>query len=335
MAKTEAPLNVTVVPAGMWGSALGLKAYENGHNVTLYFRDDQKFENFRNEREHHKLKGIRFPDSIKTTANLEEAVHRSDIVIMAPQARFMNTIISDVSKHLSSETIIVSVSKGLDPKTRRLMTDIIAGQGIESERIAVLAGPNFAYEVAAGQFAGTDIAIHSMKDRQLEKILTRIFCGRNFLPFFHDDRISLQVGTAAKNLIAIAAGLGKGYGLGENAQAFIPASGLADAEKLAMEMGGKSFSRSVIADLFVSCSMTSRNFAAGVDLANNVPVQELLSGEKTIEGLHSAPILYDLAQEYGISAPVFHGITRIVKGEDPKRVLLQGVINTRKLIRGF
>lgn len=345
MAKLETPLNVSIVPAGMWGSALGLKAFENGHNVCFYLRNLDKASEFAKSRRHPNFQNqsLKFPNSIKVTSNLEEAVTNAQIVVLAPPARYMRDLMTSVGKYSRDDTVFLSASKGLDLETRQVMSEVICTHiPSAKDRTAVISGPNFASEIAEGKFAATEIAIPNLEDEYIRRLLVKAFCSNIFLTHIHDDLTGLQIGAAYKNPIALANGILAGLNqpeIGENALAYLPASGVAEAYQLAQRLGGKpetfSLQRAVMADVIVSCSKTSRNFAAGLKIGQGVSVKELLESGQTIEGIYSAPALYQIAQEVGLHTPILEGVTRIICGEDPRRVVLESVISAKRLIQNF
>jgi glycerol-3-phosphate dehydrogenase (NAD(P)+) len=284
--------SVAVIGAGAWGTALALQAARAGNQVTLWARDPARAASIAASRENPRLPGARLPPEIIVTSAYPIA---TDTTVVAVPMQFVR----DVLPHVPTAPLVIG-AKGLETGTLRLPLEIAAEVRPELPA-AVLTGPNFAHEIAAGLPAASVVAA---ADAALRETIAGTLGAASFRLYGNDDPIGAQVGGAAKNVIAIAAGAVIGAGLGENARAALITRGLAELSRLAVALGGRAetvMGLSGLGDLLLTCTgATSRNFSLGVALGRGERLVDVLAARSSVtEGVATAPALVARAQGSG------------------------------------
>lgn len=293
-----------VVGAGAWGTALALQAARAGRQVTLWARDPGPILATRHS---PRLSCHRLPDSITVTGRLDVAGF--DAVLLALPVQHL----AAVAAGLPGRAPMVVCAKGLEAGTHRLPLEILAD--LHPGRPAtVLTGPNFAHEVAAGLPAA---AVLAGTDGALRTALAEMIASPEFRIYGNDDPLGAQLGGAAKNVIAIAAGAVIGAGLGENARAALVTRGLAELGRLVVALGGRAETvagLSGLGDLLLTCTgPASRNFSLGLALGRGLTLPEILAGRSTAtEGIATAPAL--VARAAGTDLPVCSAVAALLDG---------------------
>jgi len=315
-------MNAFVIGNGGWGTALGMVLAENGHAVTIWGPFEEEIETIRAASENSVyLPGVELPEGIDWTSN-ETEVENADLVVLVTPSRFYRSTLEKFAPHLRDDTLIVSATKGLDEKTHQRMSEVAAD--VLNRDIAILSGPSHAEEVARG--VPTAVAIAGINFQTLEKIQTA-FTGKTFRVYTSTDVIGVELGGTLKNIIAVAAGILDGIGLGDNSKAALMTRGLAEITRLGTALGAQpeTFSGlSGIGDLIVTCaSRHSRNRSVGERLGKGETLQEIMDGMKQVaEGVWNAKAAHDLAKEYGIDMPITEEVCAIVEeGKDPRQAL--------------
>lgn len=289
-------LNISILPAGAWGTALAVPLSDNGHNVKLYFRQEKD-------------------------ANLAEACRKADILVLACDSVHIRNFFVKIKPFLGKDTKILCVSKGIEEGTNLCMSQVI--KEVEpkiSSRLAVMSGPNFAVEV--GKRLPT-LTVVASEDKALAKLLQKIFTTYNFRVYTHDDVLGVELGGALKNVIAIGVGIGDGLKMGENGRAALITRGIAEMIRLGTAMGAKRSTfagLSGIGDLILTCtSGKSRNHKAGLMIGKGVSPKDLLNSSETIEGLHTVKTAIALAKKKRVKIPIMEMVYKIVfQGFQPR-----------------
>jgi glycerol-3-phosphate dehydrogenase (NAD(P)+) len=297
---------IAVIGAGAWGSALAIQAALAGATVTLWARDPTRAEAIATARENPRLPGARLPDQIHVTAELPHAASAFLIATPLQQMRVVAT-------RLPAQAPMVCCAKGIEANTLRLPLEILAELHPDTPT-AILTGPNFAREIAAGQPAATVVA---SADPALRTWIADLLATDTFRIYGNDDPIGAQVGGAAKNAIAIAAGAVIGAGLGENARAGLITRGLAEMSRLATALGGRAetvMGLSGLGDLVLTCtSPTSRNYSLGLALGRGEPLADILAHRTTVtEGVVTAPAL--VARASDVDMPICRAVADWLQG---------------------
>lgn len=299
---------IGIVGAGAWGTALALLASRAGHAVSLWARDPTRRAEIARTRRNRRLPGAMLPPNVALA--LDPSLPGAGILLLAvPIAHF-----SAVAKTMEPDgRPLVAAAKGMERGTGRLPHEILAALHPRSP-VAVLTGPNFALEIAAGQPAA---AVLAASDPALRTRLLDLLSAPNFRLYGNADPLGAAIGGAAKNVIAIAAGAVIGAGLGENARAAVITRGLAELGRLTTALGGRletSFGLSGLGDLVLTCTgEKSRNFRFGLALGHGAaPADILCRLEGTAEGASTAPALARRAEVAGCEVPIVSLVARLL-----------------------
>jgi glycerol-3-phosphate dehydrogenase (NAD(P)+) len=317
--ETTAELRVLVVGGGSWGTTVAHLAAHNGP-TTLWARDqatvDGVNERHRNDRY---LADYELHPRLRAESDLAAAVADADLLVMGvPTGAFRSTC-ETIAPHLRPWVPVLSLAKGFEPETRLRMTQIVE-EVLPDRPVGVLAGPNLAKEIMAGQPAG---AVVALSEQHIASRLQAVFSTRTFRVFSHHDVVGCELGGALKNVYAIAAGTVEGRGLGDNARAAIITRGLAELIDLGTRMGGESLTLAGLAgmgDLLATCvSPQSRNSSVGRKLGQGMSVQEILDGmDQVAEGVKAAKVVKALSAEHEVFMPIADQVYAVCwEGKDP------------------
>lgn len=320
--------NIGIIGAGSWGIALAYLLTNNGHKVTIWSRSDSSVEKLKSYHGNEdKLPGVRLPDDVVYTSNIQEAVEGKDIIVLVIPSAHMRETVKLIAPYINPteecQQIIVNCSKGIEEDTMMLMSDVILDE-IPGCNVCVLSGPSHAEEV--GRKLPTTIVIGAF-DKDIARYVQNVFMNNVFRVYTSPDMLGIEIGAALKNVIALAAGMADGLGCGDNAKAALITRGIAEMSRLGMAMGGKleTFSGlSGIGDLIVTCaSMHSRNRRAGILIGQGKSYQEAMDEVKmVVEGVYSAKAALKLSEKYDVEMPIVYEVNEILfKGKDPKDAL--------------
>lgn len=325
---------VGVIGSGSWGTALARVLSKNGHEVTLWSRREEESRMLREERENKsKLPGVKLPDDILCTTDLEQTVEGKDILVLATASPSIRSMAKKMAPYVAAGQLIVDVSKGIEESTLMILTDVIA-QEIPQCRAAVLSGPSHAEEV------GRDIpttVVAGAKDRETAEYIQNLFMNKVFRVYTSPDMLGIELGGALKNVIALAAGAADGLGCGDNTKAALITRGIAEMSRLGVAMGGhiETFNGLTgIGDLIVTCaSMHSRNRRAGILIGQGKTMQEAMDEVKmVVEGVNSAKAAKTLAEKYGIDMPIVQEVNQVLFEDKPAREALADLMLRDKKI---
>jgi glycerol-3-phosphate dehydrogenase (NAD(P)+) len=306
--------NVGVVGAGSWGTALALVLEKNGHQVTLWSSRESKAEELRKTRENaDKLPGVKIPETIDITADMERAVKEKELVVLGVPSLYIRSTAAKMAPFVQDGQIVVNVSKGIEASTLYTMTDVI-GDEIPNADVAVLSGPSHAEEVS--RYIPTTVVAGAKSRKTAEKIQA-IFMNEVFRVYTSPDMLGIEVGGALKNVIALAAGITDGLGFGDNTKAALITRGIAEMSRLGVAMGGYPETFSGLAgmgDLIVTCaSVHSRNRKAGYLIGKGYSAQAAMEEVKmVVEGVHSAKAALKLADKYYVRMPIIEQVNAVL-----------------------
>jgi glycerol-3-phosphate dehydrogenase (NAD(P)+) len=309
--------SVVVVGAGAWGTALAIQAARAGSDVTLWARDPARAQAIASSRENPRLSGHRLPDAVRAVTALPDA---ADAVLLVVPMQHLRAVLTSLPTPAAPHVVCI---KGMEAGTLRLPLEVVA-ELRPGGPAAVLTGPNFAHEIAAGLPAASVIAAG---DAALRDVIIALLATAAFRLYGNDDPIGAQVGGAAKNVIAIAAGAVTGAGLGENARAALITRGLAELSRLAVALGGRAetvMGLSGLGDLLLTCTgPASRNYSLGLALGHGERLSEVLAARSSVtEGVATAPAL--VARGIGVDLPICSAVAALLAGQ----ATLQEVIAT-------
>jgi glycerol-3-phosphate dehydrogenase (NAD(P)+) len=299
--------SVAVIGAGAWGTALAIQAARAGNSVSLWARDATRAAMLAAGRANPRLPGMRLPEPILVTSELPET---ADVVLLAVPTQYLRGVLGRLARGAAP---LVVCAKGVEQATLRLPLEIVA-EMCPGTPAAVLTGPNFAHEIAAGLPAAAVIAA---ADAALREAVAALLGTPSFRLYGNDDPIGAQVGGAAKNVIAIAAGAVIGAGLGENARAALITRGLAELARLAIALGGRAetvMGLSGLGDLLLTCTgAASRNYSLGLALGRGETLADVLAARLSVtEGVATAPAL--VARAHGVDMPVCTAVASLLAG---------------------
>ena len=314
MAKLLVMKRIAVIGAGAWGTALANVAARAGREVVLWAREAEVVAGINEDHENALfLPGVTLDAAISATGDLGEAAGGADAALLAAPAQHTRELASDLAAHIDAAAPVVICAKGIEEGTGALLSEVLE-TALPGRLLAVLSGPTFAAEVAAGLPTAITLA---GKDRALGKRLMAAIGGRHFRPYWSTDIIGAQIGGAVKNVLAIACGIVAGQGLGDNARAALITRGLAEMVRLGVAKGAKTetlFGLSGLGDLTLTCnSEQSRNFSLGAALGRGQALADILGARRSVaEGVHTAASVTALAERLGVEMPICAGVNAIL-----------------------
>lgn len=307
---------VTVLGAGSYGTALAICFARNGHKVTLWGRNAADIQEISAQRENARyLPGLKLPDSLELEFDLQKAVSSSQLIlVVVPSHAFADTL-RQIKPLLLEGARVAWATKGLEPDTGRLLQEVALEILGEEVPLAVLSGPTFAKEMAAG--LPTAISVSSTCADFRAQIAKLLHCGRSFRVYGNDDFIGIQLGGAVKNVIAIGAGMSDGFGFGANARTALITRGLAEMCRLGCALGARSetfMGMAGLGDLILTCTDNqSRNRRFGLALGQGKTVDDAMASiGQVVEGYRNTKEVFLLAQHAGIEMPICEQIYQVL-----------------------
>jgi len=283
--------------------------------TTIWAREDEVVEGINGRHQNNVyLSGFTLPASLRATRSLQEAVGRAEVVVMAVPSPYFRAVLDQAAPFVRREAPIMSVAKGLEPSTLLRMTEVTA-EILPDNPSAVLSGPNLAREIMAGYAAG---AVVASRDNGVAKHLQGVFNRDLYRVYTTHDVVGVEAAGALKNVIAIAAGMADGVGVGDNTRALVISRGLAELTRLGVAMGGEPQTFAGLAglgDLLATCiSPLSRNRCVGEQLGKGRKLDEIVAEMHMVaEGVHTCEVILQLAQRYDVAMPISREIYRVVR----------------------
>ncbi|GHI98018.1 NAD(P)H-dependent glycerol-3-phosphate dehydrogenase [Streptomyces olivaceus] len=304
---TQRP-SAAVFSAGSWGTALAKILGDAGTDVTVHARRSEIADAINREhRNPHYFPDIELPAALTATTDPAAALTGADFLVLSIPAQTLRTALASWAPHIGSDTVIVSLMKGIEQGSHLRASQIITEvAGVNADRVAVLSGPNLAREIMDGQPAAATVAC---PDQDAAHRFQRACHTPYFRPYTSSDVTGCELGGAVKNVIALAVGIADGMGMGHNAQAMLITRGLAETTRLAVAMGADAATLaglSGLGDLVTTCSSPlSRNRTFGSHLGQGMSVQEATAATRqTTEGVKSAEAILALARDHDVEMPI-------------------------------
>jgi glycerol-3-phosphate dehydrogenase (NAD(P)+) len=301
--------SVAVIGAGAWGAALASVAARAGRDVMLYARSAEAAAQMTATRQNSRLPGATLDARIIVTSVIAAAA-RADIILLATPAQNLREAAAALAPHLVAATPVVACAKGIERGSHKFMTEVIA-EAAPTAAPAILSGPSFASDVARGLPTAVTLAT---KDEALASALVQALGSATFRPYHTSDVRGVEIGGAAKNVLAIAAGIVVGKQLGASAQAALTTRGFSELVRLGRACGARIETMSGLSglgDLILTCSSPqSRNFSLGIALGRG----ERPAKGKLAEGEFTAPVLIELAASKDVDMPVSKAVAAILSG---------------------
>jgi len=325
--KDPGQLKIGVVGAGSWGTALANLLCLNGYGVTLWAFEEEVREQIQKQRENQLfLPGVKLPPNLTPTHDLAEATAGVDLLVVVVPSHVMRETAAKMARFLSPETIVVTASKGIEIGTHLTMSGILRETlpQLAEGRLAVLSGPSFAREVARSVPTVVTVAC---RDQAVAEFVQHTFATPYFRVYTNDDLIGVELGGAVKNVIAIAAGIIDGLGLGLNTRAAMITRGLAEIRRLGVRMGANPHTFAGLAgvgDLVLTCTGDlSRNYTVGRRIGEGKKLREILAEMRMVaEGVKTAKSVYNLSCQLEVEMPISHEVYHILYEDlDPQIAL--------------
>jgi glycerol-3-phosphate dehydrogenase (NAD(P)+) len=316
---------IAVIGSGSWGTALAVHLARTGHDVRLWARDAALASAMAAVRENRSyLPGIALPAALQPTARMDEAIHGASFVVMAVPSHGLRDVTRAASAHVPRACTVVSAVKGLEEGTLLRMSQVIRAELSEAGEVVVLSGPSFAAELArelptAVVAAGTSAAVVEAVMAHFRSPALRLYGS--------SDVVGVELGGSLKNIIAIAAGVVEGLGLGHNALAALITRGLAELSRLAVAAGAQRETLAGLAglgDLVLTCTGDlSCNRKVGIELARGRTLTDILSSTRMVaEGVRTTEAALALSAKHGIELPIAREMSDVLAGRtDPKSAI--------------
>ncbi len=307
---------ITILGDGGWGTALALTTLQNNTETTLWGPFEDNIEAIRTTHKNRFLPGVDLPENLKATSSISEAVQNAEIVVLASPSQFMRGTLNMLREYFVPEQmVLVNVAKGIETDTLKCMHEICAEILGDNLKYVTLSGPSHAEEVARGI---PTAVVSASENIGLAKLVQETFMTRNFRIYTSRDVISVELGGALKNVLAIAAGILDGMQLGDNPKAALMTRGIAEMARLGVALGGKreTFAGlSGIGDLIVTCmSRHSRNRHVGEELGRGKTLEQITSemGMVVAEGVKTAISAHMLAQRKNCETPIINAVFNVL-----------------------
>jgi len=321
-------MKIGVVGAGSWGTALANLLAGNGHQVELWAYEADLVERLRSTRENDLfLPGFKLAANLEFTHDLTRVVAGRELVLLVSPSQVMRRVVSQVAAAIDPESIVVSAAKGIENDSLLTMSQVlreVLPAGLH-RRLAVLSGPSFAREVAAGM---PTAVVAAAPDEAVARRVQQAFAGRQFRVYTNDDMLGVELCGALKNVMALAAGVSDGLGFGYNTRAALITRGLAEMTRLGLALGAKAPTFAGLAgmgDLVLTCTGDlSRNRTVGKALGEGRTLEEILAGMQMVaEGVKTTLSAYQLAAGKGVEVPIVNQMYEILyRQKDPRQAVV-------------
>jgi glycerol-3-phosphate dehydrogenase (NAD(P)+) len=321
--------HIAVIGAGAWGTALALTCARAGRKVTLWEHDAANAAQLASKRESLFLPGVRIDDGIAVAGDLAEAARAEAILLVVP-AQAVRAVAKTLVPFLTDRTPIIVCAKGIERGTKKFMSEVIA-ESAPNAVAAILSGPSFAADVARGLPTAVTLAA---ADGKLAAELAQAVGSATFRPYHSSDVRGVEIGGAAKNVLAIAAGVVTGRGLGASALAALTTRGFAELVRFGRAYGAKPETMtglSGLGDLLLTCSSPqSRNFSFGVNLGRGQKPAEIQRTTGLAEGTFTASVLLEMARERSVDMPISSAVAALLSEQMSVDAVIESLL-TRPL----
>jgi glycerol-3-phosphate dehydrogenase (NAD(P)+) len=320
---------VAVIGAGAWGTALADLLARNGHPVTMWAYEEDVAESVTRDHENRRfLAGARLAPSVRATTDLNETLDGASLILLVTPSHLLRSIVRAGAVHVARGATICVASKGIEADTLQLMSEAVAEE-LPGRPVVALSGPSFAAEVVAQQ---PTAVVAASDDEAASAMVQEALSNTHFRVYTHDDIIGVELGGSLKNVMAVAAGIVDGVGLGFNSRAALITRGLAEMSRLGSALGAKPATFAGLAglgDLVLTCTGSlSRNRAIGVAVGKGATLTEALAGKETIaEGVTTTRSAHALAHREGVEMPIVATVHRILFDGHAARLAVGELMN--------
>ena len=305
--------SIGVIGSGTWGTALAVLLHGNGHQVVIWSAIPEEIKELKETHAHRNLPEVKIPVAIGFTDDLKEAMEDKDLLVLAVPSVFVRDTARRMKAYIRPGQVIANVAKGIEEHTLMTLSQIIEQELPEAE-VTVLSGPSHAEEVSRGLPTTCVAGAHK---KHVAEFVQGIFMSQVFRVYTSPDILGIELGSALKNVIALAAGMADGLGYGDNTKAALITRGIAEISRLGMDMGGRmeTFAGLTgIGDLIVTCaSVHSRNRKAGVLIGQGKTMEEAMEEvQMVVEGVYSTKAAVKLAQKYEVQMPIIEQVNAVL-----------------------
>jgi glycerol-3-phosphate dehydrogenase (NAD(P)+) len=326
------PCTVAVLGGGSFGTVIANIIAANGNRVRLWLRNAGLADSINNQRQNAEyLPGYLLDDKLEATLSLAAAVEAVDVLFVAVPSGSFRQVVRELASHVTPQTLVISLTKGIEPGSFRLMSEILCQEMPDNPR-GVLSGPNLAREIAAGHVTASVIA---SADAEINTRIHGLLHSESFLIYSSADMYGVELGGALKNVYAILAGVGAALELGENTVGMLLTRSLAEMSRFAVHMGANPMTflgLSGVGDLFVTCSSPlSRNYRIGLALGRGQPLDEILAAmDQVAEGINTLGLLKAEADRREVEMPLVKGLYAILYEHRPVVDVFDDMMHTEQ-----
>ena len=331
------PMNIGILGAGTWGTALAALLARNNHKVTLWSAVGTEIDSLVNEGVHKNLKGTVLPKEIIYTKSEEEVAKGKDMLLFVVASEYMRPTAKRVAKYVEDGCILASATKGIESGTLKTMSEIIDDEMKASGRevvysLAAISGPTHAEEVAVGLPTS---CVAASTDESIAFKIAEAFSNTCMRVYTNTDIVGVEIAGALKNIIAIAAGINRGMGFGDNSQAMLITRGIAEMNRMGQALGCRRrtfMGLAGVGDLIVTCtSMHSRNNRCGILIGQGYTYAEAAEQiGMVVEGYYALEAAMQLSEKYGVELPITEAVYSVImRGMAPREAMLS--LMTREL----
>ncbi len=305
---------VSVLGGGSFGTVIANIIGQNGYRVKFWMRNEVLVDEVNTKHENSRyLPGYILHDNVVGYADMRAAVEDSDVIFVAVPSAYFRAVVKDMLQWSKPEAILVSTTKGIEPGSFKLMSQVL-GQEAPEARIGVMSGPNLAKEIAAKNLTGTVIASEHVSVRE---VVQKVLKSEYFRVYTNDDMFGVELGGALKNIYAIIAGLADAMGMGHNTNSMLVTRSLTEMARFGRRLGADPMTflgLSGVGDLVVTCSSPlSRNFRVGMALGKGLKIEEaLVEVGQVAEGVNTLKSVYEKAAELEVYMPLVNGLYQII-----------------------
>lgn len=318
---------VAVMGAGSWGTAFAMMVHDGGEPVQLWSRRSAVADEINSDHTNRAyLPGIALPEELRADSDPEASLDGADVVVLAIPSLHVEAQLRDWGGGIDRDATVVSLIKGVDVATRRFGSQIVAETlDCDPDRVVVVSGPNLARECAQRLPAATVAASPALA--RAERVQAAVMTPY-FRVYTNPDKVGVEIGGAVKNVIALASGIAKGMGFGDNTRATVITRGLAEMQRLGVALGGQPLTFSGLAgvgDLVATCtSGKSRNQTVGEKLGQGMSLADITGQMNMVaEGVKSSEAIVALARDAGVEMPIAEGVVRVVHDDLDPRIMVK------------
>ncbi|MFY9377083.1 MAG: NAD(P)H-dependent glycerol-3-phosphate dehydrogenase, partial [Peptococcia bacterium] len=319
---------VTVLGAGSWGTALAVLLAQNGNRVKLWGLINDGVLDLNTEKENKRfLPGIKLPDNLIATADLEEALSAGvEKIVFAVPSQAVRSVAKEAKKFIPNDALIINVAKGIEIDSLLRMSEVLKEEvGVKTQRISALSGPSHAEEVGNGI---PTAVVAAAEKREVAEAVQDLFMATNFRVYTNPDLVGVEIGGTLKNVIALCAGIADGLGHGDNTKAALMTRGIVEIARLGVAMGASAATFAGLAgigDLIVTCtSMHSRNRRAGIRIGQGIPLDKVLTEMgMVVEGVNATRSAMALSKRYSVTMPIAEEAYQVLfEGKAPQEAVI-------------